>query len=369
MKYSKSVIIIIALIGILLIGFFGMNNLSYFSMAQQDDLEEVSEDEEFIFDIVYQIPMQEEDIEKISELGVNHLTVHLFWAEVEHENDIYDFSIPDKDLEIYTKYNMPPKAILINWWDSWRGSPNWLSDYEETDEEFIAELEEFAEEAAKHYDIDYWMIGNEMNPLHWNNPEDDPNYIDLEKVELYKNISAAVNRGDSDAKVGTRLAFDDLDTDVATWDNFLDAIKYDSDWVGIQVYPVGVGAGPQSNYILASVQKTIEFSSLPVWVTETGASTCQCLVRREGGGIINNWQNCEQGIEECDQWVNEELQREYIYSNVFEAYNAGAIGVSVYDYVGDDNGYSLVDEEQYREGNYKPKLGYEGYQLIISDLS
>jgi len=275
---------------------------------------------------------------------------------------LFNFDITDQRVYKYSELGMPPAAIVIDWWNC---RPNWLYEYEETDDIFISELEEFAEKAASRYgdNINYWMIGNEMNGFNWVNPN-----ISKGHIYLYKQVSKAVKRGSPNVRVGTRLAFDSWDADESNWAKFLSEIKDDSDWVGIQAYPVGAGYEVYDNKIAEAV-KLVENKSggLPVWVTETGASTCQC---KDAGAPTNNWEECMDNKDSCEIWVDENLQAEFIKANVRDAFEAGAIGVSVYAYA-DEYGYGLIDEEQYYKNDWKfdAKQAYYAYKDIIINLT
>jgi hypothetical protein len=340
-------------------GYLKYDNNVYIRSGKTTRLE-VDLEGERIFDIVYP-GFSEEHLEKINDLGVNHLTIFLCWNQAEPEDDNFDFDITDQRIQKYSELDMPPKAIVIDWWTC---KPDWLSDYEEADEVFIQELDEFTRKSVEQYgaDIKYWMIGNELNGVHWDGP------IDPKKVKLYKQIASAAKQTDFDIYVGTRLAFDSLDINEANWYDFLMAVREQSEFVGIQVYPVGAGYDISDNYVGLAVDKTEKVSELPVWVTETGASTCQC---QRQGAPTNHWENCRAQPTDCDTWVDQELQADYVKANMEDAINAGAFGVSVYDYAGDIYGYSLIDEEAYWNNAWKfePKEAYYAYQDIIEELT
>ena len=158
------------------------------------------EKSEFIFDVVYP-GFHDVHLQKIQELGVNHLTMFLCWSQAEPQNDNFNFRLADQRLRKYTELGMPPKAIVIDWWNC---KPEWL-EYDEPDDNFVEELEEFTEIAAQKYgsEVEYWMIGNEMNGFYWVNPN-----ISEGHVELYKRVSAAAKKENPNINVGTRLAFD-----------------------------------------------------------------------------------------------------------------------------------------------------------------
>jgi hypothetical protein len=254
---------------------------------------------------------------------------------------------------------MPPAGVILDWWNC---RPDWLSGVDENSDVFISELNHFAEVSAAKYGpkIKYWMIGNELSGLHWNGR------YSPHAVLLYKNVSAAVKRGWPDAQVGTRLAFDDWDENITNWAPFLDEVKGSSDWVGVQAYPVGAGFHPGDHALKQAIEMVRKRSGgLPVWVTETGVSLCQCERR---GAPINSYKECMKGNESCQQWVTEERRGIWMRELIHDAWDANAFGISVYTWSLDT--YSLIDQETYWEKDYgfKPLPVLEVFRQAYAEL-
>jgi len=300
----------------------------------------------FIFDIVY-TGFSDVHLQEIRNSGVTNLTLFICWSQIEPENGTFDWTIPDQRIERYSELGMPPAGAVVDWWEGCH--PSWLDGINETDDVYISKLSQAAEAAAARYGqkIKYWMVGNELNGQYWHGR------YDPKVVVLQKSVSAAVRRGWPEAQVGTRLAFDGWDENVANWAPFLDEIKDNSDWVGIQVYPVGAGFHPGDHALRQAVELAINRSGgKPVWVTETGVQLCQC---EQLGATGNDYHHCMDGSESCSLWVDESRQQLWMRELIHDAWDAGAIGVSVYRW--GDPYYSLIDEVAYFEENYtfKPK--------------
>jgi hypothetical protein len=295
----------------------------------------------FIFDIVY-TGFSQTHMQEIRNSHVTNLTLFVCWSQIETANETFDWTFPDERVGKYTELGMPPAGAVVDWWEGCH--PEWLANESETGDAYISELNNFAELAAARYGsrIKYWMVGNELNGQYWHGR------YSHSVVLLQKNVSAAVKKGWPDAQVGTRLAFDDWDVSLANWAPFLDEVKANLDWVGIQAYPVGAGFHPGDHALKQAIELARSRSGgLPVWVTETGVSQCQC---EQKGATVNNYDHCYDGNSTCSIWVDETRQVIWMHELIHDAWDADAIGVSVYRW--GDPQYSLINEVTYFEQDY-----------------
>ncbi|MCI3009014.1 beta-galactosidase [Clostridium butyricum] len=112
--------------------------------------------------------IDEQKVSLMNECGYSYLRIDLSWDIIEHEKGIYDFSFPDKVINLLNKYNIKPFFIFCYNNDFYSGTPGNLHTGIYTEENrnafcnYVSAIVERYKGNNYHYEI--W---NEPNGAYW----------------------------------------------------------------------------------------------------------------------------------------------------------------------------------------------------------
>ncbi|ALP91165.1 peptidase G2 autoproteolytic cleavage domain-containing protein [Clostridium butyricum] len=127
--------------------------------------------------------IDEQKVSLMNECGYSYLRIDLSWDIIEHEKGIYDFSFPDKVINLLNKYNIKPFFIFCYNNDFYSGTPGNLHTGIYTEENrnafcnYVSAIVERYKGNNYHYEI--W---NEPNGAYWGESSVNDYFLLVKKV-------------------------------------------------------------------------------------------------------------------------------------------------------------------------------------------